>query len=264
MNPAEVQAQDEEVRYDLQVLGSGIENFWMCPLSDGAVHDSIWAFDGKSMRVWLDPLAAPDQHFDIPLDFYPLVILSSKGLISGISSTGNSKSMMRADHVSATPTSTASFVPQLLRHVLLHLARHDMALALGATYQSLSYWSYALEVLLHDTLETSSPPDPNELSQTIEFLDHFDSALDVIASCARKSEMERWEPLFAVAGPPSELFDSCLSRGDLRAAAKYLLIMHTMGDGEYKDQTLKLLGIAHDAKDFKVRHRARRRMGPIG
>lgn len=45
------------------------------------------------------------------------------------------------------------------------------------------------------------------LSKTIEFLDYFDVALDVVVGCARKTEMTRWKRLFDVVGNPKFLFE---------------------------------------------------------
>lgn len=45
------------------------------------------------------------------------------------------------------------------------------------------------------------------LSTTVEFLDHFDAALDVVVGCARKTEMTRWRRLFSIVGNPKTLFE---------------------------------------------------------
>lgn len=49
--------------------------------------------------------------------------------------------------------------------------------------------------------------DVGLLPTTIEFLDHFDDALDVVVGCARKIEMTRWPRLFDIVGNPKILFE---------------------------------------------------------
>lgn len=45
------------------------------------------------------------------------------------------------------------------------------------------------------------------LPLVIKFLDQFRHALDVIVSCARKTEVALWEHLFSVVGKPKDLFE---------------------------------------------------------
>lgn len=78
------------------------------------------------------------------------------------------------------------------------------------------YFAHALEILLHTVVETEAEEgNDNEehqtaedlLPKTVEFLDHFDEALDVVVGCARKTEMTRWKHLFDVVGNPKILFE---------------------------------------------------------
>lgn len=65
-------------------------------------------------------------------------------------------------------------------------------------------------------------PTPDErgdlLPLAIEFLDHFDTALDVVVGCARKTEMTRWRRLFDIVGNPKSLFEVSHSYIDLGTA----------------------------------------------
>jgi hypothetical protein len=112
-----------------------------------------------------------------------------------------------------------------LHHILLyHLEVRQIreAVAFAAPYQNLVFFAHALEILLHtvveseSTLECVSDTDV-ELSQeavlpaVVEFLDHFDAALDVVVGCARKTEMTRWRRLFSIVGNPKALFEVRLS-----------------------------------------------------
>lgn len=80
-------AASQEVKYDLQLLSSSIEFFWTAHLSGiGTLENSLWGWDGKKVRVWLDALTIEKVRVDrkrdayesvnesvgIDLDFYPL------------------------------------------------------------------------------------------------------------------------------------------------------------------------------------------------
>ncbi len=89
------------------------------------------------------------------------------------------------------------------------------AVAFAAHYQSLVYFAHALEILLHTVVESEAnldadvdcSDDATILPMVVEFLDHFDEALDVVVRCARKTEMIRWRRLFNVVGNPKVLFE---------------------------------------------------------
>ena len=78
------------------------------------------------------------------------------------------------------------------------------------------FFAHALEILLHTVVESNAnldaenEADPSRdaiLSTAVEFLDHFDAALDVVVGCARKTEMTRWRRLFGIVGNPKALFE---------------------------------------------------------
>lgn len=80
------QAATDEVRYDLQVLADGIESYWTHLQGVGTLENSLWGYDGKRLRVWLDALTIEETKVDsakdayetvqesvsLSLDFYPL------------------------------------------------------------------------------------------------------------------------------------------------------------------------------------------------
>ncbi|KAK9384282.1 RIC1-domain-containing protein [Lipomyces mesembrius] len=47
--------------------------------------------------------------------------------------------------------------------------------------------------------------------------------LDVIAGCTRKTEVASWHVLFDIVGSPKELFEKCMSLGQLKTAGGYSL-----------------------------------------
>lgn len=90
------------------------------------------------------------------------------------------------------------------------------AVLFAAHYQHLVFFAHALEILLHTVVESdasldvgneASPSRDVVLSTTVDFLDHFDAALDVVVGCARKTEMTRWPRLFSIVGNPKSLFE---------------------------------------------------------
>lgn len=81
------QTANQEVRYDMQILADRIEFCWIHLRGIGALENSLWGYDGKGIRVWLNALAIEAQpaadetlrapgsvkeSVNISLDFYPL------------------------------------------------------------------------------------------------------------------------------------------------------------------------------------------------
>ncbi len=71
----------------MQIFADRIEFCWIHLRGIGALENSLWGYDGQSMRVWLNALSieAPahdspgdilqksvKENVSIPLDFYPL------------------------------------------------------------------------------------------------------------------------------------------------------------------------------------------------
>ncbi|WVF67677.1 hypothetical protein IAT40_002436 [Kwoniella sp. CBS 6097] len=102
----------------------------------------------------------------------------------------------------------------------------------------------------HSSPETQ--PGITPLTAVITFLDHFPSSLDVVVGCARKTEIDRWQVLFDVVGPPRELFEQCLEEGKLRTAASYLLVLHGLEGLDDVEDTIRLLRQAIKAKEFHL------------
>lgn len=79
-------AAHEEVKYDMQVLAERIEFYWTHLSGIGTLENSLWGWDGKQIRIWLDALTIEKVKVDarrdayesvtesvaIGLDFYPL------------------------------------------------------------------------------------------------------------------------------------------------------------------------------------------------
>ncbi|KAK4690054.1 RAB6A-GEF complex partner protein 1, partial [Tremellales sp. Uapishka_1] len=258
-------AGNDEVRYDMQVLADRIEAYWTHLHGVGTLENSLWGYDGKSMRVWLDALTieatkvdsikdtyeSVEESVNLVLDFYPLSILMDKGIIIGVDYETSTRSLPFT--LFKIQTGTHLFLPKFLRY---HLQSSNLsqALSLATNYSTLVYFAHSLEILLHSVLEDEVDTGIKILPLVIEFLDYFPESLDVVVGCARKTEVERWDLLFEIVGKPRELFERCLEKGggSLRTAASYLLVMHSQEDDEDTVDTIRLLRKALDAGEFHL------------
>lgn len=107
-----------------------------------------------------------------------------------------------------------------LQHILLHHLENDQvagAVSFASYYKNLVFFAHSLEILLHTVVESDFVVANNEVESTdksvailptvADFLDHFDTSLDVVVGCARKTELTRWPHLFNVVGTPKSLFE---------------------------------------------------------
>lgn len=165
----------------------------------------------------------------------------------------------------------------MLYHLELQQVRE--AVVFASHYQNLVFFAHALEILLHTVVESDASSDVDDsdksqeivLSTAVEFLDHFDAALDVVVGCARKTEMTRWPRLFSIVGNPKSLFEvcmqyrlyamfhvtfslqACLESERLRTAGSYLLVLHNLEQlDENSSDAIRLLRNAVQAKDWQL------------
>ncbi|KAL6299040.1 RIC1-domain-containing protein [Sparassis latifolia] len=268
---------DQEVKYDMRILADRIEFCWIHLRGIGTLENSLWGFDGEGIRLWLNALniesSAPQadktnvsetvkESVNIPLDFYPLSVLMDKGIIIGVEQEISIRSSM-----AFTMFRHATCSHLFMHHVLLfHLENSQLkeAVFFASHYQHLVFFAHALEILLHSVVEEdagvsregdSSVGSRTLLPITIEFLDHFDAALDVVVGCARKIEMTRWPRLFDVVGNPKILFEMCLTSHRLKTAGSYLLVLHNLDqlDGNSMNgDAARLLKSAVTVKDWQL------------
>lgn len=281
-----------ELKYDMRVIAQNVEYFLLLRdqpstlaelkapkeannapngLLGGALghslRDSLWYFDVEGFHVWSDVqdvlACAPAElgrelppTVRVPVDFYPVSVMVAKGIVHGL----DSEAVQRRDinfsffrHAARTQL----FLPQLLRH---HLAEYNSpaALHLASSYQYLPYFAHALEILLHDVLdsEVDSPPSPPEtalLPTVISFLSSFPAYLDIIVNCTRKTELRSWRTLFTYLPPVQQLFEQSLEDGKLKTAAGYLLVLHAFEqEGFHTRQFARLLRRASAELDWDL------------
>jgi len=156
------------------------------------------------------------------------------------------------------------------------------AVAFASHYKNLVFFAHALEILLHNVVESDlslTNEEDSELADhpnvvlptVVEFLDHFDASLDVVVGCARKTELNRWKYLFGVVGNPKVLFEvnllrieihttadqrgqqTCLSFRRLKTAGSYLLVLHNLEQlDENSSEAVRLLNSAVEAKEWQL------------
>ncbi|KAK9463812.1 RIC1-domain-containing protein [Lipomyces oligophaga] len=249
----------DELRYDMKVLRQNVEYYTI--VSKGLLKNSIWAFDGTDVIVWLDVMLNLSKDDTVPepirieVDFYPLSFLFEKGIIIGLESNVVRRRNVQFSY-STNTTRTHLFIHQLLRYYL-STGREADALKTAKSFQHLEYFGHALEMMLHNVLdeEADSPPPLEKalLPKVITFLRNFPEMLDVLVGCTRKTEVASWHVLFDIVGSPKDLFERCMSEGRLKTAGAYLLILHTME--QLKDSSsdmIRLFSAAVETGDWDL------------
>lgn len=272
-------AGSEEVKYDMQILADRIEFCWIHLRGIGALENSLWGYDGRGIRVWLDALTIEavtidekrdayvrvNESVNIPLDFYPLSVLMDKGIIIGVEYEVASRSSLPFVMFRIV-SSTHLFIHHVLRFHLDHSQLRE-AVQFATHYQHLVFFAHALEILLYTVLESEVEPEPAAdgapsivvttektlLASVIEFLDYFDDCLEVVVGCARKTEVTRWRRLFDIVGNPKALFETCIRLDRLKTAGSYLLVLHNLEQlDETNEDAIRLLKKAKDARDWDL------------
>jgi WD40 repeat protein len=251
------------------------------------LRDSLWIFTGDHLRTWTDVrdvlqtasdgnISADLPLLSIPVDFYPLSILLTKGVVLGI----ESELLQRRDVSFAQYRSairTHLFIPYILRQQLCDEQDTASALSLANQYDYLSYFPHTLEILLHHVLDDevdARPVKPNSkevaksipdspLPTVLSFLQtvlSLSQYLSTIVQCIRKTEVTSWRTLFAHLPEPHTLFEEALALEDLKTASGYLIVLQGLDEEEDEEpdiQTLEgyvvtLLKLARQKNDFEL------------
>jgi hypothetical protein len=210
------------------------------------------------------------------VDFYPLSILLTKGVVLGI----ESELFQRRDVNFAQYRSsirTQLFLPYVLRHQLCEANDTAAAFGLAHQYQNLSYFPHALEILLHHVLDDEVDRNPKDedkdtnnnrdnrdndedksgsesssarrpLPAVLSFLQLVlppPTYLSTVVQCVRKTELSSWRTLFAHLPPPLTLFEQALSLSDLKTASSYLIVLQGLEEADDSSE------YTYDARKFE-------------
>lgn len=244
-----------------------------------SLRDSLWIFSGDELRLWPDVRdlfhhAAGDINtsplLSMSIDFYPLSILLTKGVVLGI----ESELLQRRDVNFAQFRSsirTQLFLPYILRHQLCEANDTAAAFGLANQYQHLSYFPHALEILLHHVLDdevdrrrkpTEDSPDP--LPAVLSFLQLVlppTTYLSTVVQCIRKTELSSWRTLFVHLPPPLTLFEQALELEDLKTASGYLIVLQGLEEDDesesydarkFEGYVIRLMKLARQKSDFEL------------
>ncbi|EXJ68127.1 uncharacterized protein A1O5_08742 [Cladophialophora psammophila CBS 110553] len=260
--------------------------FTMRSQQNYSLRDSLWIFSGDELRLWPDVRdlfhhAAGDLNISpvlsMSVDFYPLSILLTKGVVLGI----ESELLQRRDVNFAQFRSsirTQLFLPYILRHQLCEANDTAAAFGLANQYQNLSYFPHALEILLHNVLddEVDRKPrvgkdkdDDNEahcpLPAVLSFLQLVlppATYLSTVVQCIRKTELSSWRTLFAHLPPPLTLFEQALELEDLKTAGGYLIVLQGLEEDNdesesydarrFEGYVTRLMKLARQKGDFEL------------
>ena len=245
------------------------------------LFDSLWYFDGQKIHCWPDirdllKATAIEGNKELPepnsisVDFYPTSVAIDKAVVVGTESEllqrrdlqfAYWRYVMRVSaryegSIHAKFSKTQLFLPSILRH---YLAASDTTSALNLChhYKDLSYFSHALELLLHTVLDEEVDSQPSEdvalLPTVLSFLSSFPDFLDIVVQCTRKTEVRSWQTLFKTLPSPEELFEESLQRGMLKTAGGYLIVLHTFEKLDPgSEQCIRLLHKAKAAREWEL------------
>ena len=259
-------SDDGEMKYKYKVLHHNIE-YYALSFGRGNLKNMIWAFDGQSAILWVNGVA--DNNDDdigpvhVPLELYPLTMMSDKGIIMGIDCdavlTRNSSFTYFKQW-----TSAQLFGPYVLE-VYLSSEDKGKALSIASGFRHLNYFGHILEILLYRVLDkagSSKKTDETDpvtqqsnklLANVVALISHFPQMLDVVVGCTRKTEVKYWKKLFDIIGSPQLLFEECIERNKLTTAGGYLLVLHTLEQHEQNfENTSRLLKLAYDAHNWDL------------
>lgn len=228
----------------------------------GDMHSIVWWFNGTKLYASLisledfmeggvRPLLVSSRQGPAPRmmcirpEFYPVAISADKGMAVGID-----QDWIMEEHaiigLSKLPIRAKLYLHNILDHMLSEGAEQD-ALMYAACFESLDFFSHAMEILLHEVLERETASDNTNkpaaavLPRVISLLENFTAFYDIVVHCARKTEAAFWSHLFACVGGPSRFFQQCLQKNLLETATQCLIILQTLEPSSVSEDNIMAL-----------------------
>ncbi|KAG5358537.1 Guanine nucleotide exchange factor subunit Rich [Yarrowia sp. B02] len=256
-SPSEISSNSEQaVGFSKRTLHHHIEYFLVESSSEPQFENTIWAFDGSNVLLWLNPHEIEPCKIDV--ENYPLMPLVSKGIMLGIYSDLLSTRSCSFP-IFRFAFGTDIFLSDLL-NFLINRGNYDRAVELAGQYRQLDYFNHCLEILLHTNVVNGDGKKDGkgkaaEATETstdliVKLCKSFPGYLDIFANCARKMEASYWPTLFNSTGSPRSLFLQSMEKGRLQTASKYLPILHSEEDEEAFSDTIDLMQQAKEQGEW--------------
>lgn len=183
--------------------------------------------------------------YEMTNHIYPLAVRFREAIVLGAESDSLNPDSMHMSIVDANnrldsslqiPFTIVKRTSQVyLHYILRELLRKNLgyrAWEIANTCTALPHFVHSLELLLHGVLEeeaSSSQPIPDALlPRVVEFIRAFPVFLKTVIHCTRKTELALWPHLFSIVGSPKDLFQQCISEGQLETAASYIIVLQNL------------------------------------
>ncbi|VBB89823.1 Conserved hypothetical protein [Yarrowia lipolytica] len=257
-SPSEISSDSSQaVGFSKRTLHHHIEYFLVeSSSSEPQFENTIWAFDGSNVLLWLNPHEIEPCKIDV--ENYPLMPLVSKGIMLGIYSDLLSTRSCSFP-IFRFAFGTDIFLSDLL-NFLISRGDYTKAVELAGQYRQLDYFNHCLEILLHTNVVNGDGKKDGkgkaaESTETstdliVKLCRSFPGYLDIFANCARKMEASYWPTLFNSTGSPRSLFQQSMEQGRLQTASKYLPILHSEEDEEAFSDTIDLMQQAKEQGEW--------------
>eukprot|EP00127_Corallochytrium_limacisporum_P002256 Clim_evm44s109 gene=Clim_evmTU44s109 len=194
---------------------------------------SIEALENPKDALFTKPF---DQYLPITIhtEAHPLCINSNNAFADGINQDISVESIYPG---CPTPffhllLTSQIFVQTVLRKLIQHRL-YSEAHRFAREHDDMPYFGYALEMVLNDVLDEeaeakSAADEDAKLGDFVSWLKTYPQYLEVVAHCARKTEVKLWDHLFSIVGDPRDLFEQCLAEGKLETACSYLIVLQSL------------------------------------